>query len=112
MPPVLSTRRASREIIEDHVAAGNVLEDGVGVDEIEILVGEKREVGAGAVVRMRVGGIAQAFVGQPDHLVGDIDAVDFGEVAAERAHEAAGAAADFERRIAAAQAFAAPVPGL
>ena len=43
--------------------------------------------------------------GQADHFVGDVHAVDFAEVAAHRPHQAAGAAADFERRIAAAEAL-------
>ena len=46
---------------------------------------------------MRVGSVAQALAGQADHLVGDVHAVDLAEVAAQRPHQAARAAADFER---------------
>ena len=99
------------QVAEDDVAAGNVLEDGVGVDEVELLVGKQREVGAGAVMRVRVGRVAQALAGQADHLVGDVHAVDLAEVAAERAHQAARAAADLERGIAAAEALQIARPG-
>ncbi len=74
------------QIMEHHVLAGDVLEDGVGVDEVELLVGKEGQIAAGAVMRERVGRVLQALSGQADHLVGHIHAVDFAEVAAERAH--------------------------
>src|SRR5256885_9573377 len=50
-------------------AARNVLEDGVGIDEVELLVGEHRQVGARAVMRVRIGCVAQPLLRHPDHLV-------------------------------------------
>src|SRR5580698_5472729 len=47
-------------------------------------------------MRMGVGQIAQALAGERNHFIGDVDAVDFDEVAAHGAHDAAGSAADFE----------------
>src|SRR5450432_3812004 len=40
---------------------------------------------------------AEVVFGAADHLVGDIDAVNLAEVAAERAQQASGSAADLER---------------
>ena len=42
-------------------------------------------------------------MGEANHFVGDVDAVDFVEVAAQRTHETAGAAADFEGGVAGAK---------
>ncbi len=104
MPPGFSTRCASRKVSEHHVAAGDVLEDGVRIDEIETAVGKELETGARAVVRMRVGRVAQAFGRQPDHFIGNVHAVDLAEMAAHGAHQTARPATDFERRVAARQA--------
>jgi hypothetical protein len=41
--------------------------------------------------------VAQALAGQADHFVRDVYAMNLGEMAAERFHEAAGSTADFER---------------
>ncbi len=83
-----------------------MLEDGVGVDEVERLVGEQGEVGRAGVVQVGVGNGAQFLAGQADHFVGDIDAMDLGEVRAERAHDAARPAADFESLQAAREGLA------
>ena len=64
------------------------------------------------MMRMRVGRVAQPLPGQADHLVGDVHAVDFAEVAAHGTHQASGSAADFERRVPAAQAFQVQFQGL
>ena len=105
MPPGLRTRARFAQILEDHVAARDVLEDGVGVNEIEFAVGEEREVRTGGAVRVGVGRMAQQFAGAEDHPVGNVDAVNFAEGGGQRAHEAAGAAADLERGGAAGQAL-------
>lgn len=93
------------EIAEDDVAARDVLEDRVGVDEVELGVGEQAEVGAGAVVRVRVGRVGEPRAREADHLVGYVDAVDLAEIAAEGAQEAARTAADLERGVAAGKAL-------
>ena len=51
-----------------------------------------------------IGRAGETFVREADHFVGNIDAVDLLEMAAERAHQAAGTAADFERGVAAGEA--------
>ena len=56
----LQDARRFAQVAEDDVAARDVLEDGVGVDEVELRVGEQAEVGAGAVVRVRVGSVVRA----------------------------------------------------
>ena len=99
------------QVTENHFAAGDVLEHGVGVDEVEARVRERCQVRAGAVMRKRVGHAGQPFPRQADHLVGDIDAVDFGEMPAHGAHQASRAAADFERGLARLQGAATRAPG-
>ena len=74
------------QVIEDHFPARDVLEDGVRVDEIELPVGEQREVRPGAVMRVRVRRAAQPLARQADHFVRNIDPVNLAEVAAQRPH--------------------------
>ena len=49
------------------------------------------------VCDVRVRDVAEAFARQANHFVRNIHAVNFAEVTAQRLHQAAGAAADFER---------------
>src|SRR5205809_624124 len=57
------------------------------------------------VVRVGIVDSGEALPGEADHFVGDVDAMDLVEVAAEGTHEAAGAAADLERGAARGQAL-------
>ena len=50
-----------------------------------------------------VGRVAQALAGEPDHAIGNVDAMNLLEVAAHGTHEAARTAPDLESRIAGAQ---------
>src|SRR6185437_12473762 len=84
------------QIGEDDISARDVLENGVGVDEIEVIVGKKREVRAGGGVEVSRGEVRESSPRLGDHFGRDIDAMDFAEVAAHRADEATGAATDFE----------------
>ena len=92
------------QVVEHHLAAGDVLEHRVGVDEIEAVVGEELKAVARAVMRMRVGRVAQTLARQPDHFIGYVHAVDLREVPAHGAHQAARTATDFERRASAREA--------
>ena len=83
------------QVIEYHLAAGDVLEDGVGVDEVERAVGTPAQVGAAVHVGVSVGHLLQSRTGEVDHFSGDVDAVDLAEALAHGQHDAAGAAADF-----------------
>ncbi len=92
------------QVVEHHVAAGDVLEHGVGIDEIEAVIGKELEAGARAVMRVRVGRVAQTLARQPYHFVGHIHAVDLREAPAHGAHQASGTAADLKRRRLSAKA--------
>src|ERR1035437_8957460 len=63
---------------------------------------------------MRVRGrrVAQPLPRQADHFVRYVPPMDLAEVAAQRPHQASGAAADFERRLPAAHAFQVPLQAL
>lgn len=83
------------------VARRHVLKRGIGIDQIEIGNGEvaKRRAGIhyeGAVGKMRV-----EFTRQPDHLRGNICAVDLIEMIRERSAEPAHSATEIERASAA-----------
>src|SRR5438046_1752581 len=52
--------------------------------------------------------LAQAFLGELDHLIGDIDPVDLPEVLRQRPHQPSGATPDLERRVAPADALQVP----
>ena len=92
------------QVPENHVAAGDVLEDGVGVDEIEAASGKMLRSEPEPCWGNALGMPAQALARQADHLVGNVDAVDLVEMAAHGAHQASGTAADFERGLARSQA--------
>jgi hypothetical protein len=49
------------------------------------------------MVRMRMGNVAQLHARLRDHLVGNVDAVDFAEMPAHRTHQTTRPAADLER---------------
>jgi len=84
------------QILEHHVAAGDVLEHGVGIDEVEGIVRELRQTRAVADVGLGIRDIAQFLASQTDHLVGDVHAVNLDEVAAHGAHQPARPAADLQ----------------
>ena len=84
-------------VFEHHIAAGDVLKDRVGIDELERVVRELRQAGAVGGVEMGVRNIGQPLARQADHFVGNIHAVDFAEVAAQRFDQTSGAASNFER---------------
>ncbi len=65
-------------ICEDYVAAGDVLEHGIGINKVEGLVGELRQAGAIGGVRVGMRDIAQTLARQPDHFVRHIHAVNLG----------------------------------
>ena len=89
--------RGFAHVFGHHVAAGDVLENRVRVNELKRIVRELPQAGAIVGMEMGVGNIGQPLASQDNHFVGDIDAVDFAEVAAQRFHQTAGAASDFER---------------
>ena len=65
------------KVIEDHFAAGDVLEDRVGVDEIELVVRKHGKVGARADGAHARWACPPDVPGrQADHLVGNVHAVD------------------------------------
>ena len=80
--------RAARfgEIRKHHIAAGNVLKHGVGVDEIEELIFVAGEVCPIRGAWERVGDVCQVHAGQADHFIGNIHAMDLAEVPAHRPH--------------------------
>ena len=73
-----------------------MLEDRIGVYEVEAFRGKVRQIAATCMAGMRVGNIAQLDARLRDHFIRYIDAVNFAEVAAHGTHEAAGSAADFK----------------
>jgi len=62
-----------------------------------MLRGKDRQVASAGVVRMRVRNIAQLHPRLRDHLVGNVDAMDFAEMPAHRTHQTPRPAADLER---------------
>ena len=88
--------RLAQVVQHDH-GVGDVLEDDVGVDEIEILAGEHPQAVAGRDVDVRMWNAAQVLARPGGHLPGDIHAVDLAEMRAHGQHQPPRAAADFER---------------
>lgn len=84
------------QVFEDDVAAGDVLEDRVGIHEIERLVFKSGKARAVRDAQMGVRDAAQLVASERDHFVGDVDAVDLDEVTAHRPHQTAQSASDFE----------------
>ena len=85
------------EIREDDFRARNVLEDGVGVDEVEVVGRGMSQRSLPLVWCGWACGMSRSFSARlGDHVVRNIDAVDLAEVTAHGAQETAGSAADFE----------------
>ncbi len=80
-----------------HVVAGNVLEHGVGVDEVETTHRRNDSGWRHGGVKMSVWNIRQTLARQPNHFIRHVDAVDFSKMPAKRLDQTAGAAADFKR---------------
>jgi len=70
------------QVIENHLAAGDVLENGIRINKVEFFVGKHPEVRTRAMMRVRVGRVAQPLLGHPDHFVGHVHPVDLVEMAA------------------------------
>jgi hypothetical protein len=73
-----------------------VLKHGIGIDQIEPRVGEFGQARAIGNMRVRVGDVLEPLARQSDHFVGNIHAMNFGEVAAHGTHQASGTAADLQ----------------
>lgn len=91
--------RAARlgQVIPHDFRIGDVLENGVGIDEIELRVPRHGQVCAVGDVHMRVGRAAQAVPRHSGHFLGDIHPVDFPEMPAHGQHQPPRTAPDFER---------------
>jgi len=74
-----------------------VLEDDIGIDEIEELIGEHSKAVAWCDVDVGMGDAAESLARLGRHLRGDIHTVDLAEMRAHGKHQATGAAADFKR---------------
>jgi hypothetical protein len=66
------------KVREDHVGAWDVLENSIGVDEIEMVVGEEGEIAAAGVVQVGVRNVLKLGARLGNHFVGNVDAVDCG----------------------------------
>ena len=91
--------RAARlgQVIPHDFRIGDVLENGVGIDEIELPISRHGQVCAVGDVHMGVGRAAQAVPRHSGHFLGDIHPVDFPEMPAHGQHQPPWAAPDLER---------------
>lgn len=85
------------QIVAHDFGVGDVLENGVGIDEIEIRVPRHGQVRAAGNVHVRVGGVAQALPRHGGHFRGDVHPVDLSEMPAHGQHQPSWTTADLER---------------
>ena len=74
-----------------------MLENGIGINEVKVVVGKLSEVAAACVLCVGVRNIVQFDARLRNHFVGHINAVDLTEMRAHGPHQTSGSAADFKR---------------
>src|SRR5215472_14628855 len=84
------------KIIQNDAPVRDMLEHDVRVHEVERIIAEHAKAGVRCEVNASVRDILQLLASQTNHLVGNIDSVDFAKVAAHWPHQAARSAPNLE----------------
>jgi hypothetical protein len=92
----LQHTRALGQVAPEWRLVRQMLHHRIGIDEIEAGIREGGEIAVVRPVQMRMRDAGHTRAAERDHLVGDVDAMDFAAMRAERCHQPADSAGYFE----------------